>query len=194
MGRPREFDREDALEKAMHVFWAQGFAATTTDDLRAAMGIGRQSLYDTFGDKRALFLEAFAHYNETQGADFTHACTQQTPAIAGIRSMLMQIAEQGPAERAKGCFFVNTVAELADRDPEIGAIVKAVTEAGAARFATAVQRAKAAREIPASIDAKTAGRYLFSSLSGLRLAGKSGTPTAALRAMVDMTLAAIGAH
>jgi AcrR family transcriptional regulator len=192
VGRPKSFDREQAVAKAMHVFWTQGFAATTTDDLRTAMGIGRQSLYDTFGDKRQLFLEAFAHYNETSGAGLAEACIRPTSAVAGIRAMLMQVVEQRPPERVKGCFFVNTVAELADRDPQIGGIVKAVTESGVARFAAAVQRAKDANEIPASIDAKTAGRYLFSSLSGLRLAGKSGTPTAALRAMVDMILGAIG--
>ena len=192
MGRPKAFDRTEALAKAMQLFWTQGYAATTTDELRAAMGIGRQSLYDTFGDKRQLFLAAFAHYNETSGATFADTCIGSASAIAGIRAMLMQVAEQRPADRARGCLFVNTVAELADRDPEIGGIVRAVTEAGVAHFAAAVDRAKAAREIPATIDARTAGRFLFSSLSGLRLAGKSGTPPAALRGVVEMTLAAIG--
>ena len=157
------------------------------------MGIGRQSLYDTFGDKRQLFLEAFAHYNETLGARTAERCIRPKSAVAGLRAMLMEVAHQTPAERAKGCFFVNTVAELADRDPEIGSIVRTVTEAGAAMFTAAVQRAQDSKELPATTDARTAGRYLFSSLSGLRLAGKCGTPPAALRAMVDMTLAGIGA-
>jgi TetR/AcrR family transcriptional repressor of nem operon len=193
VGRPKKFDREAALDKAMHLFWTQGYAATTTDDLRAAMGIGRQSLYDTFGDKHALFLEAFHHYNETSGSEFSKTCAQPATSIAGIRAMFMHVADQPSNERAKGCFFVNTVAELADRDPEIGAIVKKVTEWSVAKLASAVDRAKANKEIPASIDAKTAGRYLFSSMSGLRLAGKSGTSTAALRAMVELILGAIGA-
>jgi TetR/AcrR family transcriptional repressor of nem operon len=194
VARPKEFDREAALVKAMQVFWTQGYAATTTDDLRIAMGIGRQSLYDTFGDKRTLFLEAFIHYNEISGAAFAEACIRPTSAVAGIRAMLMQVADQTPQDRARGCLFVNTVAELADRDPEVGAIVKTVTESGVGRFAAAVQRAKDSKEVAASVDPKTAGRYLFSSLSGLRLAGKSGTSTAALRSMVDMILAGIGVH
>ncbi|WP_155737462.1 TetR/AcrR family transcriptional regulator, partial [Agrobacterium tumefaciens] len=62
MARPREFDRDAALEKALRVFWSKGFAATSTDDLREAMGIGRQSLYGAFGDKRKLYLEALDAY------------------------------------------------------------------------------------------------------------------------------------
>lgn len=64
MARPREFDRDAALEKALRVFWAKGFAATSTDDLRVAMGIGRQSLYGAFGDKRTLYLEALDTYQQ----------------------------------------------------------------------------------------------------------------------------------
>ncbi|MEA2965178.1 MAG: TetR/AcrR family transcriptional regulator, transcriptional repressor for nem operon, partial [Alphaproteobacteria bacterium] len=60
MARPREFDRDEALERAMSVFWSKGFAATSTSDLVEAMQIGRQSMYDSFGDKRALYLEALA--------------------------------------------------------------------------------------------------------------------------------------
>src|ERR1700674_266810 len=63
MARPKEFDREDALRRAIPVFWKKGFARTSTEDLVAAMGIGKQSLYDTFGDKRGLFLEALRTYN-----------------------------------------------------------------------------------------------------------------------------------
>ena len=65
MARPREFDREEALERATGVFWAKGYASTSTDDLLTAMGIGRQSLYNAFQDKRALYLEALERYQRT---------------------------------------------------------------------------------------------------------------------------------
>src|SRR5260221_11057894 len=65
MARPREFDREEALERATAVFWAKGYASTSTDDLLSAMGIARQSLYNAFQDKRALYLEALERYQRT---------------------------------------------------------------------------------------------------------------------------------
>jgi TetR/AcrR family transcriptional repressor of nem operon len=68
MARPREFDREEALERATGVFWAKGYASTSTDDLLTAMGIGRQSLYNAFQDKRALYLEALERYQRTTTA------------------------------------------------------------------------------------------------------------------------------
>ena len=68
MVRPREFDRDAALDRAMQVFWAKGFAATSTEDLVAAMGIGRQSLYNAFGDKRRLYLESLEAYQQLDGS------------------------------------------------------------------------------------------------------------------------------
>jgi TetR/AcrR family transcriptional regulator, transcriptional repressor for nem operon len=62
MVRPKEFDRDVAVERAMSVFWSKGYAATSTDDLLQAMQIGRQSMYDTFGDKRRLYVEALERY------------------------------------------------------------------------------------------------------------------------------------
>jgi AcrR family transcriptional regulator len=62
MGRPKEFDRGEVLERAMEVFWTHGFEVTSMSDLQRALGIGRQSLYDTFGDRKAIFDEALGHY------------------------------------------------------------------------------------------------------------------------------------
>src|SRR5258707_12763113 len=70
MARPKEFDRDVALRRAIPVFWKKGFARTSAEDLVAAMGIGKQSLYDTFGDKRRLFLEALRTYNSEGVAVF----------------------------------------------------------------------------------------------------------------------------
>jgi TetR/AcrR family transcriptional repressor of nem operon len=85
----REFDRELALEYATRVFWAKGFAATSTDDLIEAMGIGRQGLYNAFGDKRALYLEALRSYQRATTAGHLRRLNEPTSPVAGIRSLLL---------------------------------------------------------------------------------------------------------
>jgi AcrR family transcriptional regulator len=78
MARPREFDRDEAVRLAIDVFREKGFEGTSTDDLLCAMGIGRQSMYDTFGDKRGLYIEALRRYNAESVAEIMHSCNGAT--------------------------------------------------------------------------------------------------------------------
>ena len=87
MARPREFDREDALERATGMFWAKGYASTSTDELLAAMGIGRQSLYNAFQDKRALYLEALERYQRTTVAGHLQRLNGAASPIAGVEAL-----------------------------------------------------------------------------------------------------------
>jgi len=92
MARPREFDREEALERATGVFWAKGFAATSTDDLLTAMGIGRQSLYNAFQD-RALYLEALERYQRTTTAGHLRRLDGAASPVAGIKALLLGLVD-----------------------------------------------------------------------------------------------------
>ena len=89
VARPREFDREEALERATGVFWARGYASTSTDDLLRAMGIGRQSLYNAFQDKRALYLEALERYQRTTTAGHLQRLSGAASPIAGVEALLL---------------------------------------------------------------------------------------------------------
>src|SRR5260370_22128135 len=89
MARPREFDREEALERATGVFWAKGYASTSTDDLLTAMGIGRQSLYNAFQDKRALYLETLERYQRTTTAGHLQRLNSAASPIAGDQALLL---------------------------------------------------------------------------------------------------------
>ena len=87
MVRPREFDRDEVLERAMSVFWSKGFTATSTSDLVEAMKIGRQSMYDSFGDKRALYLEALAQYQQQSVTAHIGRLRSGKTGLAGIEAM-----------------------------------------------------------------------------------------------------------
>lgn len=189
MARPKEFDRAEALHAAMHVFWEKGYGATTTEDLRNAMGIGRQSFYDTFGDKHRTFVEAYALYSEETGAEFRRILEETPSALKAIELVLMAIPAQSASERARGCLFVNTVAELPAQ--ESGCDLRATTAGGQLAFERAIKRAQAAGEVSKSVDSRAAGRFLFSTVQGIRLSAKAGTSPEALRDIARMALRAL---
>src|ERR1700720_1538385 len=119
MARPREFDREEALERATGVFWAKGFASTSTDDLLTAMGIGRQSLYNAFQDKRALYLEALERYQRTTTAGHLQRLNGAASPIAGVKALLLGLISDTDDNRALGCMGVGAICEFGSTDPEI---------------------------------------------------------------------------
>ena len=106
MARPRKFNRDAALRKAIETFWAKGFAATSTDELLAAMRIGRQSLYNAFGDKRQLYLEALRTYQQRSTGVPMARLRKPTSPIEGIRDMLVGLAPEDNATRLLGCMGV----------------------------------------------------------------------------------------
>jgi AcrR family transcriptional regulator len=101
--RPKEFDREEALRRAIRVFWENGFAGTSTDDLVRAMGIGRQSLYDTFGDKRGLFLAALRVYNTDSLTRVFRKLREGPTALAALERIPIDRAEASK-QRSRGLY------------------------------------------------------------------------------------------
>ncbi|MDB4938795.1 MAG: Transcriptional regulatory protein [Labilithrix sp.] len=194
MARPKEFDRDDALRKAMLVFWQQGYEATSTDDLLRAMGIGRQSLYDTFGDKHRLYLEALGRYREETAPGALSGLTEGPSPLEAIEAALMAIPKQTSNERARGCMMVNATTELAQSDADVAAIVRTSASLCEAAFERAVRRAQKLGQLPAALDARAAGRFLYASLLGLRVTAKAGASPEALRDVARLALAGLGAR
>src|SRR3982751_5501533 len=116
MARHKEFDRDEALQKAMEVFWARGYEATSVGDLVEQMGINRQSIYDTFGDKHSLYLQSLDRYREVEGRKMLEA-VEHPGAVKGALPQLFQGVIEcalGGGER-RGCFVGNATSELAGR-------------------------------------------------------------------------------
>src|SRR5258706_1958536 len=103
MVRPREFDRDEALDRATRVFWAKGYASASTEDLLAAMNIGRQSLYNAFGDKRKLYLEALERYQHESSARHLARLNSSASPLGGIEALLLGLISKDDGVRALGC-------------------------------------------------------------------------------------------
>ncbi len=174
MARPREFDSDAALERAMQAFWAKGFKATSLDDLCGATGLSRSSLYAAFGGKRALLHRSLERYEAQSLARINEALARPVPvraAIAGFVADLIERIVAGPGRR--GCFIGNCAVELARQDHATAARVRRSLERIESVFADALARGQARGEIAASANVLSLARFLVSGIQGLRLVGKA---------------------
>jgi AcrR family transcriptional regulator len=194
MARPKEFDRDEAVRRAMGVFWEKGYEATSTDDLLRAMGIGRQSMYDTFGDKHRLYLEALQRYQAENTAALMERLHSEDSPLAAIERVFLAIANEPAAERARGCMGVNAITELAQKDAEVASLSRASGVTCETAFERVVREAKRRGEVPASVDERQAGRFLLNALQGLRVTAKAGASVSTLRDVVAFTVSSLRAR
>lgn len=174
MARHKAFDREAALKAAMTVFWGKGYDATTTDDLLSAMGIARQSLYDTFGDKRALYLEALQAYSAGNVSAITEVFRKSASPVAAIRDVLFAVSAKGQEDRLRGCMGVQSISEFGALDSEVAAIGKMSSVMLRSTLERILAEAKAAREVPPSLDVRRAAKFLHAALLGMQVRARAG--------------------
>ncbi|MBI3708075.1 MAG: TetR/AcrR family transcriptional regulator [Proteobacteria bacterium] len=189
MARPREFDPDTALKRAMELFWAKGYEATSLDDLCAATGLGRSSLYAAFGDKHALYLRSLDHYEERSIARVTEAFASPLPmrdALAAFLEKFIDDIVAGPGRR--GCFIGNCAAELAREDRAAAGRVKRSLARIEATFRDTLGRAKKRGELADAADIDALARFLTASVQGLRLVGKANPDRATLKDIAGVIL------
>lgn len=195
MGRPCEFDEGQALDAAMRAFWEGGYEATGLDQLQAATGVGRQSLYNKFGDKRALFLRCLARYHERAMIGLGQLLARP-PVTAAFRSLFEGLLTEPDADKRMGCFMVNTAMELARKDVEVGDLVARNQRGLEETFFTALQAGRARGELPESADPasrdRATARFLVGALLGVKVLTKSDPRSPAAADMVRLTLDALG--
>ncbi len=179
----KKFDETEVLVRAMNLFWKQGYEATGTAQLVKEMGIGRQSVYDTFGTKRDLFLQAINHYAKTKGRILT---TQ----LRGEGNYLEQLKQQFKVwgdfalNHEEGCLMVNTLAELAAQDEEIQIILTEHNNRIEQRLTETIELAIETGEISETVNAQQTARALVALLNGLFLLSK----TKPSKVMVDSVI------
>ncbi|HEX3346557.1 MAG TPA: TetR/AcrR family transcriptional regulator [Acetobacteraceae bacterium] len=192
MGRPREFDEEAVMEAAVDCFWTNGYKATSVRDLASRMGITGASLYNAFGDKRALYRRALDRYVEQGLHERVGRLEAELPPLEAIRGFLTEAVERSWRDpEHRGCMLVNAALEAGPRDPELrGAVADdlAFIEAFFRRCASAGQ---ADGTITARQDADSLAKLLVAVLLGIRVRARTAPDRDVLAGTADAALATI---
>jgi TetR/AcrR family transcriptional regulator, transcriptional repressor for nem operon len=181
MARPKEFDRDAAVDRAMSVFWLKGYTATSTDDLLQAMNIGRQSMYDTFGDKRRLYVEALEKYQRQSVSGHINRLRSTASPLAGIKALLVGVIPLDRAAREKGCMGVGSISEFGNTDAELAKLRGKSRSVLHQALVERLRDALTAGEIGETVDIEAAARFVATMMLGVQVAAKAGATAQALR-------------
>jgi TetR/AcrR family transcriptional repressor of nem operon len=176
VARTKAFDPDAALQSALELFWERGYEATTMADLVGHLGIGKASIYATFGSKRELYLKALDRYGEEVGPAVRRALSQPGATLPAVRALVERYAQEAAGTAAsRGCFVVNTAVELAPHDPLAARRVQASWDQLETALTSSLVRAQAQGELAATRDPRAVARFLLVVMQGLRVVGKAGT-------------------
>lgn len=172
-GPPKQFDREEALSRAVDVFWTQGYLGTSIEDLLEAMELSRSSMYATFGDKKALFVEALQVWIDEQIGQFVEALRGPGSLLERVGRAFQQRHEAQKALGNAGCLFGNTVAEGGMEDPDIARVLETFVRRGERILITTFEEAIAAGELPKGTNAQALALFFITLSQGALLLGQS---------------------
>jgi TetR/AcrR family transcriptional repressor of nem operon len=194
MARPREFDEGAVLDAAVLCFWKQGYEATSVKDLVAQTGITAASLYNAFGDKRALYQRALDHYVEASTADRIQRC-EVLPPLQAIEEFFAEIVKRSLTDRdRKGCMLVNAALDVAPHDPAFRKVVAEVLIGIETFFLTCVRSGQADGTMTRSLPAETLAQNLLGVLMGIRVLARVRPERALLEGVAVPALARLRAE
>jgi len=192
LGRHRQFDKSEVLEKATQVFIEKGFEATSIQDLIDAMGINRASLYDTFVDKETLFLEVLDRYDNLMYEEFATLIDANPIKLEALQEWFYRVVEQGSNRRHPGCLMVNSTIERALRDEDCKARAVRNFRRSEEVYFNALTKAAANGEIEPGRDLRALARFLCGTIRGLRVCAKATSDYQTLKDIADTALGVLG--
>lgn len=189
-GRPRSFDRQDALRRALEVFWQQGFDNASLTDLTQAMGINSPSLYATFGSKEALFKEAVGLYIDTEGSGIweqVSSAPTAREAVAHVMNASAKAFTRGPEPR--GCLIVLAAPQMQGANPTVCDELKRRRGENITVLEQRLQRAVSDTELPASTDCRAIANYYATVQHGMSIQARDGASRETLQGIADCAMA-----
>ncbi len=191
LGRPLQFDPEDALERAMQCFWRHGYAGASLATLLAATGLSRSSLYHAFGGKQTLFRRCIERYAARMAARFAERLAAASDGRRFIADFLYGVAAEAGHAEQRGCLLMNSAVEFGQGDRRVAAWIQDGLHGVLDVFVAAVERGQREGGITAPHDARRLAAYLMSCVAGLRTMVKAGTDQATLHAAAGLMLGAL---
>ncbi|MFG3254494.1 TetR/AcrR family transcriptional regulator [Streptomyces sp. NPDC048172] len=196
MARPRLFDEERALDAAMRAFWEKGYEATSTQDLCAATGLGRSSIYNTFTSKHDLFRRSLARYIDAMtGIQLDILEDEEREPLARLRALFARIVEQEEEYRRDGhgigCLTVNTTVELAGRDAEFSRMIDRDLAVRLAALRAVIEAGQRDGTVTDGRDAESLARFVNAVIGGMRVSGQGGADRAALESVAETAVGAL---
>jgi TetR/AcrR family transcriptional repressor of nem operon len=192
-GRPRSFDRDQLIEKVMHLFWDRGYRDLSFNEIATATGLTRASLYNSFKSKEALFFEALQNYSSSTPDVLLTKVKDGEPVGPVFYQVFAHAAKlRASEEKKRGCFTVNCFAELAGDDTTVGQELANLMEEKRAVIVRLIDQAVRQKELPKDTDAETTANLVMAFLSGFSLFSKGGASEKTLFSMCTSFLQQIG--
>jgi TetR/AcrR family transcriptional repressor of nem operon len=187
-GPDKQFDPEVALTKAMEVFWARGYEAASLSELLKRMDIGKKSLYDTFGNKRSLFLKALEHYAQTEVKSIRDRLLAPGSALANLEGVLQHLQQRNSLPERCGCMLGTNIADFDTSEVEIAAILRHHLQGLEDAYCTAIMRAQASGELNSAIKPRDLARMLLCTTQGMALLSRVLEDETFLHGAVEATI------
>ncbi|WP_159467855.1 TetR/AcrR family transcriptional regulator [Dyadobacter sp. 3J3] len=192
MARSKEFNEELVLDKAMDLFWFKGYNGISAQELVDGLSLSRSSLYDTFGDKRTLFIRSLRRYRSKITGDMISLLDNAEDVPAVIKEIFQATARECLGENSsKGCFMVNSRIELAPHDAEIAEIIRENRQAIENSFFAAIKRGQEMRQISTIQSAKALSGFFVNNLWGLKAYSKSQPEKEIIDGTVEIVLSVL---
>ena len=189
VGRPREFDLDEAVRRAMHVFWDRGYHDASLPDLLAGMQLSKGSFYKAFGDKKSVFLRALKLYTDDGVRNVQEVLRSDPSPKTAIRNALIRYADLSSGSKGvRGCFAVLTAAEMLPGDPDIADLIKRLFANFQDQFAAKIASGQAAGEIRNNGDPRVIAHFIVSHAQGMRILGKIGSRRDEMLKNIDLLM------
>ncbi len=192
-GPDKQFDPDEALERAMQLFWAKGYAATGLAELQARMGIGRKSLYDTFGNKRQLFIKALQHYADRELRQLLSELDKEGSPLGNVRRLMRRLQETHAKPESTGCMLGVSMGQCSTDDMEMAGILRRHVKGIEEAFYKAFKRARDSGELDPKTNVRDLARLFMGIAQGLALIGRVEETPAVPRSIVNAALATLKA-
>lgn len=191
MPRTRNYSKEEALEKAMHLFWSKGYHDTSMEELVSETGVSRYSFYELFQNKKQLFLEVLDYYYNVYVKDTLAILEKPEAALPALEMFFQAICTRVRSEEGKkGCFVCNTAIELAPHDPEVAARIQGYWEYTTNLICSALQRGQQQGQVREDLLLEGLSESIYAFVKGLmvlcRVPNSTGSVTVAIETVMKL--------